>query len=77
LQSVLVRNLEESVILKLKKRATRNGRSLQSEVKIILDDTANELDALSALEAARRIRASNTKRNKTNSADLIREDRMR
>lgn len=77
MQSVLIRNLEESVIVKLKKRATQNGRSLQSEVKIILDEAANEPEVFSALEAARRIRASNTKRNKTNSVDLLREDRMR
>ena len=44
---ILVRNLDESVVDRLKKRATLNSRSLQSEVKLILEQ-ASRLDAESA-----------------------------
>ena len=38
---ILVRDLDTRVIDKLKKRAQRGGRSLQSEVKMILEQAAN------------------------------------
>ena len=39
---VLVRNLKEKVVARLKKRAANRGRSLQAEVKIILEEAAKE-----------------------------------
>jgi len=38
--SVLVRNLDERVVSRLKKRARQNDRSLQAELKIILERAA-------------------------------------
>jgi len=35
---VLVRQLDESVVDRLKERARRNGRSLEAEVRLILAD---------------------------------------
>ena len=39
---ILVRNLDEEVVEHLKKRAKEEGRSLQSEVKSILERAAHE-----------------------------------
>ena len=50
---ILVRDLNKSVVERLKKRAKKDGRSLQSEVKFILEQAAQEpkMD----IEAARKI----------------------
>jgi plasmid stability protein len=75
--NVLVRDVEVTVLDRLKLRAKRQNRSLQAEVKIILQDAAARPESLSELELIRKIRASNTKVNKTDSAELLREDRDR
>lgn len=75
---VLVRNLNEKVVARLKKRAATRGRSLQAEVKIILEEAAQE-DAADFWKAADRIREQLKRSGRTfsDSADLIREDRDR
>ncbi len=73
---ILVRNLDESVVSRLKKRASLNSRSLQSEVKLILEQAA-QLNAETASLAADGIRKRFGHRTFTDSADLIREDRDR
>lgn len=76
--NVLVRNVETSILKKLKIRAAKNKRSLQSEVQIILKDAATKAEPLSELETARKIRASLTAKNQSSdSVDLLREDRGR
>lgn len=75
--NVLVRDLDQTVLDRLKKRAVRNRRSLQSEVQIILAHAADEREPLSDLEVARRSRASIKNRNQTDSVELLREDRAR
>ena len=76
--NVLVRDVDTSILEKLKIRAARNKRSLQSEVQIILKDAATKAEPLSELETARRIRASLTAKNQSSdSAELLREDRAR
>ena len=40
MSEVLVRNLEEAVVEQLKVRARGNGRSLQAELKLILEQAA-------------------------------------
>jgi plasmid stability protein len=75
--NVLVRDVEVTVLDRLKLRAKRQNRSLQAEVKIILQNAAEQREPLSELELIRKIRASNTKVNKTDSAELLREDRDR
>jgi hypothetical protein len=78
---VLVRGLEPEVVESLKKRAEINRRSLQGELKVILEEAArnsrsvNNIDEL--LTRARTIREQTAGRIKTDSADLIREDRER
>lgn len=73
---VLVRDLEETVVEKLKERAQSQGRSLESELRQILQQAAEEnwtppklsIAELQALFAGRRF---------TDSGTLQREDRER
>lgn len=75
--NVLVRDVETSVLEKLKMRAARSGRSLQSEVQIILKDAATQNLPLSELETARKIRAALAVKKQSDSAELLRENRRR
>ena len=73
---ILVRNLDEAVVDRLKSRATQHNRSLQAEVKTILEQAA-QVDAKTARELAMSIRKRFAGRQFTDSVDLIREDRDR
>lgn len=73
---LLVRKLDESVVARLKEQARRHGRSLQAEVKSILE-RASQNDLERAREVADRIRRRIGRRQQTDSVDLIREDRDR
>jgi len=75
---VLVRNLDEKVVARLKKRATQRGRSLQAEVKMILEEAAR-MDYAEAWKAAERIynKLKRSGHQFSDSAELIREDRER
>ena len=76
---ILVRNLDESVVKQLKKRAEQDGRSLQSEAKMILEQAANDTHA--DMETARKliykIRNRIKGRKFPDSVKLIREARAR
>jgi antitoxin FitA len=75
---VLVRNLEDKVVARLKKRAKTRGRSLQAEVKTILEEAAQEESGDFWKEADRiRERLKRSGKQFSDSADLIREDRDR
>ncbi|MGE3978308.1 MAG: hypothetical protein AB7F94_12055 [Nitrospira sp.] len=75
---VLVRNLKDTVVARLKKRAKTQGRSLQAEVKTILEEAAKEGSADFWKEAERiRERLKRSGRKFSDSAELIREDRDR
>jgi plasmid stability protein len=73
---LLVRDLDPAVVERLKQRARRHGRSLQGEVKAIL-----EAAAPLSLEEARRVASEWRQRlagkKMTDSAELLREDRDR
>ncbi len=43
---LVVRNLEDSVKMRLQRRARRNGRSMEAEVRDILRNAANERKAV-------------------------------
>ena len=75
--NVLVRDVEDAVLEKLKTRAARGGRSLQSEVQTILKEAAERTEPLSELETARKIRNSLTVKEQSDSTELMREDRRR
>ncbi|MBL7180862.1 MAG: hypothetical protein ABIK98_14565 [Pseudomonadota bacterium] len=77
---VLVRDIDPQLIETLKKRAQRNRRSLQGELKVILEQAAKVSTPINIndfLARARAIRQRTAGRIKTDSAILIREDRER
>ena len=71
----LVRGLDQKTVTRLKERARISGRSLQQEVKVILERAATTL----TMEEARRLSATWHRRlagrSYSDSAELIREDR--
>jgi plasmid stability protein len=73
---VLVRELRPEVVTRLKARARRRGRSLQAELKEILE-RASLQDALDARAVALRIRRRLAGRGHSDSVDLLAEDRAR
>ena len=72
---ILVRGLNEKTVKRLKERARISGRSLQQEVKEILERAATTL----TMEEARRLSVTWHRRfagrTFSDSAELIREDR--
>ncbi|MFQ5740399.1 MAG: Arc family DNA-binding protein [Acidobacteriota bacterium] len=76
---ILVRDLDEKIVETLKRRAREDGRSLQSEVKAILEQAANapKVD----METARKISSEFRRRFKgrrfPDTVQLIREARRR
>ena len=73
---VLVRGIEPEVVDALKGRAAGNGRSLQMELKSILEQAAQSRMTDSRALAAR-IRRSLGKARHSDSAKLLAEDRRR
>jgi plasmid stability protein len=74
---VLIRGLEDAAIERLKKRAERHHRSLEAELRAILDQASHQVDLTTARELADQIRRKLEGRPHSDSADLIREDRDR
>lgn len=74
---VLVRQLNEKVVDRLKKRAKEHGRSLQSEVKTILEEAVPDYERAWKRIDSLRLRLKRSGRKFGHSADLIREDRDR
>ena len=70
---ILVRNMEEQTVKRLKARARKKGRSLQAEVKEILEQTA-KMDMQMAHRLADAIRNSLGRRF-DDSTKIIRKDR--
>jgi plasmid stability protein len=73
---VLVRDLSPATVQKLKKLARRHGRSLQAELKSILEGAA-PLSMEEFWVAANTIRDSLKGRRHSDSVALLREDRNR
>lgn len=74
---VLVRQLDDEVVDRLKKRAKEHGRSLQSEVKIILEEAVPDYEAAWKRIEGLRKRLKKSGRKFSDSAVLIRQDRDR
>ena len=74
---VLVRDLKTDVVSRLKARAKRHGRSLQTELKEILQTAASRHSALDARALADQIRRQLGGRAHTDSVELLAEDRKR
>jgi plasmid stability protein len=73
---VLVRDLDDVIVERLKQRARRHGRSLEAELRLILERSARA-DMLEARRVAERIRGELAGRAHSDSAELVAEDRER
>jgi len=74
---VLVRGLDDTAIERLKQRAERHHRSLEAELREILEQVSLQVDVATARDLADRIRRRLEGRPHSDSAELIREDRDR
>ena len=76
MRDILVRGMDDQTIARLKARAKRHGRSLQSEVKLLLERAAGASpeEVAAMLEGWRRRLEG---RRFVDSVPLIREDRDR
>jgi len=72
---LLIRNLDEQTLKRLKQRAKASGRSLQSETRRILEQAAGRSNQ-QALKVAASWRKQLGKQ-ATDAAEMIREDRSR
>jgi plasmid stability protein len=81
MSEVLVRNLNEAVVEQLKARARGSGRSLQAELKLILEQAAqpapSRLTRAEFRVLADQVRAALGDRPQADSAALLAEDRAR
>ncbi len=79
MSQILVRNVDPQVVAGLKRRAKANRRSLESEVRCILEESAHQVKLTheEALRLCDRIRRRFAGRKFPDSAELIREDRDR
>lgn len=74
--NVLIRNLDDRTVARLKKRAARNERTLQAELQAILERAAT-IDFSDGRALAARIRRKLSDRTHSDSAELIASDRER
>jgi len=75
--NVLVRDIEERDLELLKRRAEACGRSLQAELKRILQLAARASDEDAARDLAERVSAALAGRSHPDSTAIVREDRDR
>ncbi|OHB61792.1 MAG: hypothetical protein A2Y76_08020 [Planctomycetes bacterium RBG_13_60_9] len=73
---ILIRDLDEETVRRLKERARRHGRSLQGEAKLILTHAAG-IGFDEARKLARQWHKELAGRELPDSTDLVREDRQR
>jgi antitoxin FitA len=74
---ILVRNIDDKVVKRLKARAAENGRSLQQEVKTALESLARQALGSERERVFRELDRRFAGRKFPDSAELIREDRER
>ena len=76
MSDILIRGLDAETVKRLKARARRHGRSLQSEAKLLLEQAAGASgEEIAAMLEGWKGRFAG--RRFTDSVDLIREDRQR
>lgn len=74
---ILIRDLDDELVATLKARAKANHRSLQGEVKALLEEKVLAKSMHQVREDLRRFRAGLRKKRFSDSAKLIRADRER
>lgn len=73
---LLVRDLSEETISRLKRKAKAHGRSLQGEIKLIIEEASlKSMEEAKAL--AKKIQTGLAGKFFSDSSDLIRQDRSR
>lgn len=75
--NVTIRNLNDSVVEALKLRARDHHRSLEAELREILEGAARYKGRAEFIAAMDRLRAMTPDVPQTNSTDLVRQDRDR
>ena len=73
---ILIRDVSQETVTQLKARAKQHNRSLQGEVKHLVEETVKTTGE-AALLRTRKIRASFGKKMFSDSVELLREDRNR
>ena len=76
MSQILIRNIGEDIIERLKARAKQSGRSLESEARLILERAAG-VRFSDAPKISKQWRKRLSDRSFPNTATLIREDRAR
>jgi len=75
---ILIRNLSDQTVEALKQQAEQAGRSMQAEIRILLEEAAQwRAKVLAFKKLSEETRAELAGRTFTDSADLIAEDRLR
>jgi antitoxin FitA len=72
---VLIRELDDIVMDRLRQRAERHRRSLEDELRWIFEQASQQVDIATARKLADRIRRGLERHVQSESAELIREDR--
>ena len=73
---LIVRDVDDEIIRRLKERAAENGRSMEAAHRLLLEDALGGTGQ-GFWEMAARLRARTTATRRSDSADLIRADRDR
>lgn len=73
---VLIRDLDPDMVETIRESAQRHNRSLEAELRLILESAARHRST-DFWRTAERLRKRTTSRQQTDSADLIRADRER
>ena len=73
--TLTIRNLDDKVVERLKRRAKANNRSLEVEVRDLLESSVGPVSREDFIDKARRIRAMTPDVPQTDSTVLLREDR--
>jgi len=76
MSQLLIHDLDETTLARLRERAVRHGRTVETEVKAILSDALGAANPWAAADAIFNELAASG-RTFSDSADLIREDRER
>lgn len=81
MNQVVIKDLDPAIVEKLKIRAQLQGRTLEAELKVILEAAAEGVDRAAikaaAWERIERSRAKYAGRTFSDSVELLREDRQR
>lgn len=73
--TLTVRNVDETVIRRLKGRARKAGRSLEAEIRLILEETSRRPSVDQLMAMADRIAAMTPTTPQTDSTTILREIR--